>query len=119
MNDTKRKEMTERVISLIGKEVHVIIDRPIGHVHKGIVYTQNYGYIEDFKALDGEYQDAYVIGVNEPIKSFTGKVIAVINRKDDVEDKLVVCGSDKVYSKEEIKEMVNFQEQFFSGSIIM
>ena len=41
-------------------------------------------------APDGEEQDAYIIGVETPVKEFVGKVIAVIHRKDDVEEKWVV-----------------------------
>ena len=41
-------------------------------------------------APDGEEQDAYIIGVDEPVKKFTGKVVAIIHRKDDIEDKVSV-----------------------------
>lgn len=54
-------------------------------------------------ATDGEEQDAYILGVNKPIKEFTGKVIAVIHRFDDVEEKLVVVPTDASLTKEEIK----------------
>lgn len=54
-------------------------------------------------AADGEEQDAYILGVNKPIKEFTGKVIAVIHRFDDVEEKLVVVPTDASLTKEEIK----------------
>jgi inorganic pyrophosphatase len=40
----------------------------------------NYGYIDGIIAPDGEEQDAYVLGINEPIKEFTGTVIAIIHR---------------------------------------
>jgi inorganic pyrophosphatase len=36
-------------------------------------------------APDGEEQDAYIIGVSEPVEEFSGKVIAIIHRKDDIE----------------------------------
>ena len=32
------------------------------------------GYIEGVMAPDGEEQDAYILGVNEPVKKFTGKI---------------------------------------------
>ena len=82
---------------MIGKKVKVIIDRPLGSYHpkhKDIFYTVNYGYIEGIIAPDGEEQDAYVLGLNEPIKEFTGSVIAIIHRNNDVEEKWVVS-SDK------------------------
>ena len=53
----------------------------------GMWYPVNYGYIEGIIAPDGEEQDVYVLGVDHPVKEFTGKIIAVIHRLNDVEDK--------------------------------
>ncbi|MDE5995678.1 MAG: inorganic pyrophosphatase, partial [Eubacterium sp.] len=64
---------------IIGKTVTITIDRPLGSVHpkhKDIVYTVNYGFVEVILGGDGEEQDAYVLGVNEPLSAFTGMVIA-------------------------------------------
>lgn len=41
-------------------------------------YPINYGYIEGVMAPDGEEQYAYILGVNEPVKKFTGKIIAIV-----------------------------------------
>lgn len=41
-------------------------------------YFVNYGYVPGIIAPDGEEQDAYVIGINEPIKEFIGEVVAII-----------------------------------------
>ena len=54
-----------------------------------------------------------------PVKEYTGKVIAVIHRNDDVEEKWVVCPKDSAFTKEEIEEIVRFQEQFFDSVVIM
>ena len=67
--------------TLLGKEVLVIVDRPYGSVHPkhpNIHYSVNYGYIELMKAPDGECQDAYILGINEPLESYKGIVIAII-----------------------------------------
>ena len=104
---------------MIGKIVTVTIDRPMGSyhpVHKSQYYPINYGYVKGIIAQDGEEQDAYVIGVDVPVKEYTGKVIAVIHRNDDVEEKWVVCPEDRAFTKEEI---VRFQEQFFDSVVIM
>lgn len=42
-------------------------------------------------ALDGEDQDAYVLGVDKPLKTFSGIVIAIVHRFDDAEEKWVVA----------------------------
>ena len=82
-------------------------------------YSVNYGYVEGIIAADGEEQDAYILGVYEPIKEFTGKVIAVIHRFDDVEEKWVVVPADASFTKEEIMRQVYFQERFFKIEIRM
>ena len=107
---------------MLGMVVKVIVDRPLGTYHpkhKDIYYPVNYGYIEGTMAGDGEEQDAYILGVNEPIKEFTGKIIAIIHRFDDVEEKLVVVPEGATFSKDEIMQQVNFQEQFFKIEIRM
>ena len=107
---------------MLGKVVKVVVDRPIGTYHpkyKDLFYSVNYGYVEGIIAADGEEQDAYILGVNEPIKEFTGKVIAVIHRFDDVEEKLVVVPTDASLTKEEIMRQVDFQERFFKIEIRM
>ena len=114
----RRLMYLESTTALINKEVTVHIDRPIGYNHNGIIYQLNYGYIFDKKALDSEPQDAYVLGIDEQLTTFTGKVIAVINRLDDNEDKLVVCGINKNYTNKEIENLVNFQEKYFKHKII-
>ncbi len=50
----------------------------------------NYGYVEGITVPDGEWQDAYILGVDEPIQEFTGKVIGVIHRLDDVHENRAV-----------------------------
>ena len=105
---------------MLGKIVKVTVDRPMGTYHpkhKDIYYPINYGYIEGIMAPDGEEQDAYILGVNQPMEEFTGKVIAIIRRLNDVEDKWGVSQENKLYSKEQIEEQVWFQEKYFEYEI--
>ena len=102
---------------MLGSSVHVEIDRPIGHIHKGIVYPVNYGYIPGLMASDEEEQDAYILGVTEPLASFDGQVIAVIRRHNDCEDKLVVAPEGMRLHQGEIAQAVHFQEQYFTTTI--
>jgi inorganic pyrophosphatase len=107
---------------MIGSMVQVKIDRPLGSCHPkhpDIVYPVNYGYIPGVMAPDGEEQDAYIVGVTEPVQEFFGKVIAIIHRFDDVEEKWVVAPIDSIFTKEEIMEQVAFQEQYFRIQIRM
>lgn len=75
---------------MIGDIVTVTVDRPLGSHHpkyKDMYYPINYGYIEGVIAPDGEEQDAYILGVDKPIERFTGKIIAIVHRYDDIEEK--------------------------------
>lgn len=99
-------------------KVKVIIDRPLGSYHpkyKNLYYPINYGYINGIIAGDGEAQDAYILGVNQPLDEYSGEVIAIIHRLDDNEDKWVV--SNHSFSIEEIKQATHFQEQYFKIEI--
>ena len=72
---------------MIGNIVTVKVDRPMGSYHpkhKDIYYPINYGYIEGMIAPDGEEQDAYLLGLDEPVQEYTGIIIAVIHRYKDV-----------------------------------
>lgn len=106
---------------IIGKVVYGIIDRPAGSRHPDFpdnVYPINYGYVENVFAGDGEEQDVYILGTNEPLKRFKGEVIAVYHRINDVEDKWIVSVDGKEYSDEEILDIIHFQEQYFEGYLI-
>ncbi|MCH1939450.1 hypothetical protein [Holdemania massiliensis] len=70
-------------------------------------------------APDGEEQDAYILGIEVPLKEFTGKVIAVIHRHNDIEEKWVVAPEGVHFSKEKIQELTYFQEQYFHSEIVM
>ena len=89
------------------------------HPEHEIYYLLNYGYIPNTISEDGEEVDAYVIGEFQPLKEFEGVVIAIIHRKNDVEDKLVISKHPHKYSKEQIQALVEFQERFFDLEIIM
>ena len=104
----------------LGKSVSVQVDRPLGSRHPrfNYIYPINYGYIPGTLSADGEELDAYIIGVFEPVRDFTGTCIAVIHRLNDDEDKLVVVPEGKDYSDEQIRSQIEFQEKFFVSNIL-
>ena len=105
---------------MIGDIVKVTVDRPMGSYHpkhKDMHYPINYGYIEGIMAPDGEEQAAYILGVDRPVDEFKGKIIAIIHRYDDVEEKWVVAPEGKTFTVDEIKAQVDFQEQYFNSEI--
>lgn len=103
----------------IGKEVEIVIDRALGtkHPNHGFIYTVNYGYVPNVISGDGEELDAYLLGVFDPVESYKGKCIAVINRTND-DDKIIVVPYGVNYTDEQIKALTEFQERFFE-SVIM
>lgn len=105
---------------IIGKTVSGKIDRPLGSVHPkhpNIMYGVNYGYVEGVTAADGEDQDIYLMGVSAPVKKFSGKVIAVYHRYNDIEDKWIVSADGRDYSDREIMQSIAFQERYFDGEL--
>ncbi|MBO4286028.1 MAG: DUF86 domain-containing protein, partial [Bacilli bacterium] len=118
LNDFSRKHYAACLRNYIGKKVVVYIDRPIGYIHNDIFYKHNYGHIKEITALDGEFQDAYVLPDEKPLYSKEGIVIAIIHRLNDIEDKLIVVDKNTALTDEQIEEMVSFQEQFFEHEII-
>ena len=111
------------VWSYLGAQLEGEIDRPIGYIHtkgdKTLVYPINYGYIPDVLGGDDEELDVYFLGESEPIKSFSGKVIAIVHREDDVEDKLVACPMDCDFTAEQICREIYFQERFYNTTVEM
>lgn len=107
-------------IEFLNKIVNVKIDRPLGSKHPkhDIIYPINYGYIPNTVNFDGEELDAYVLGVNEPIETFTGKCIAVIHRLNDNDDKLIIAPEGQNFTYDEIRNITNFQEKFFTSEIL-
>ncbi|MBD5081205.1 MAG: inorganic pyrophosphatase [Ruminococcaceae bacterium] len=106
----------------MGKTVSGIIDRPLGIFHPRIstlYYSVNYGYVEGIMGGDGAEQDIYYLGEDKPVAKFSGKVIAVVHRFNDVEDKWIVAKDGCQFTKEEIENAVEFQEKFFDSEVIM
>ena len=96
------------------------VERPLGSRHPrypDIVYPVNYGYIPNMMAADGDEQDVYLLGVAHPVESYTGVIIAILKRADDVEDKLVMAPAGVQFSDQEILEKTRFQEQYFQTSL--
>ena len=104
----------------LNKEVIVKMDRQLGtkHPKHNFMYMLNYGYIPNTISREGEELDAYVVGVYEPIEEFKGRVIAVIRRTNDNDDKLVIAPKGVMYSDDAIRAMTEFQERFFESVII-
>ena len=118
--DAEKEYTSPDFSGIIGKTVSGKIDRPLGSAHPRVpdmIYTVNYGYVDGVFAGDGAEQDIYLLGEDKPVQSFSGKVIAVLHRYNDVEDKWIVSADGRDYSDEEIAEKTAFQEKYFDGEL--
>ncbi len=105
----------------LGKEVEMVIDRPLGSRHPKYpdeIYEINAGYIPGIIAPDGKELDAYHLSSSEPLDKVSGVVIAIIHRLEDDDDKLVVVSKGKTLTDVEIEEKVHFQEKYFKHIIV-
>ena len=112
---------------VIGRVVSGKIDRPLNTRHPrhpDMIYPINYGYVDGVIAGDGAEQDIYLFDCDQPVETYTGKVIAVYHRTNDVEDKWIVVPEMSKYatnpsalSDEEILKRIEFQEKYFAGRL--
>ena len=114
---TLRKALVK---SFLGKTVTLKTDRPVGTVHPrylDLVYPVNYGHIPNIPGGDSEELDVYLLGVDTPVREYTARVIGIVHRHNDVEDKLVAAPEGILFTKEEIAKAVQFQEQYYDTEI--
>ena len=115
------KKMKSNTFKYIGKEVNVIVDRPLGSSHPNYpesIYMVNYGYVPNTLSGDGEELDCFILGEYKPLKEYKGECIAVIHRKEDDDDKLIVVPKGKTFTNKEIRVLTDFQERYFQSEII-
>lgn len=102
------------------RTVRVVIDRPLGSTHpddNSFIYELNYGHVPGTIAPDGEPLDVYVVDADVPLDECYAEVIAIIRRRDDIEDKLVARVGADVWNAAEIMARVVFQERWFDSFV--
>lgn len=105
---------------MLGQLIDVIIDRPLGSAHPNdpeCIYPLNYGFVPGVYAGDGEEQDVYVMGATTRISRFSGRVVAVIHRLNDNEDKWIAVPEGMYFTEDEIRQATHFIEQYFESEI--
>ena len=106
--------------SFLNQIIEVTVDRQLNTLHPKwkFKYPVNYGYLKYIFAPDGEELDAYVLKVDCPLEKYTGRVIAIVHRTDDDDDKLIVIPDGESITNEEIEKLVEFQEKWFKHQIV-
>lgn len=115
---TLRKALVK---SYLGKTVDIKIDRPIGYVHQkekySLTYPINYGYIPGVLGGDGEELDVYLMGVDKPVSEYKVKIIGIVHRENDVEDKLIAAPENMNFNQAQIAEAIHFQEKYYKTHV--
>ena len=105
----------------LGQTLTIEIDRPVGYVHrkgeKNLVYPINYGYIPGVLGGDGEELDVFLLGVDQPVATYTGRIVGIVYRADDVEDKLIMAPEGMTPTVAEMTEAVHFQEKYYDSHV--
>ncbi len=107
---------------MLGDIVKVMVDRPLGSYHpenKKMRYPVNYGYIEEIMVPAEEKQEAYILGVDKPVESFTGEIIAIVHRDNDVKEKWVVAPKGSRFTVEQITSRIKFAEKNFPSHLVV
>ena len=108
-------------VTYLGRIETISVDAPIGSSDceiPGIFFPINYGFLRGTLSGDGEPFEVYLLGVDEPVKKYTGRIVGFIDRKDDVEGRLVMAPIGMTFTQNEIAEQVHFREQYHDISIV-
>ncbi len=94
---------------MLGKLIRVSITEPIGTMMPdGDTYTLNHGTpIGKFKATY-PITGVLVLGIDNPVKHFDGRVIAVLKFTDNNEQKLIAAPKSKRFINWEISRCISF-----------
>ena len=107
----------------LGQLIRIEIDRPIGYVHhkensdRVLAYPINYGYIPNVLGGDGEELDVYLYGIDTPVSEFFGRIVGIVYRHNDVEDKLIMAPDGMTPTEAEIADAIRFQEQYYQTHV--
>lgn len=94
---------------MLGKLVRVCITDPVGSpLPNGKTYMLNHGKpIGKFKT-SSPISGVLILGIDNPVKHFDGRVVAIIKFRDNGEQKLVASPKSKRYINWEIDNSVKF-----------
>lgn len=98
---------------MLGKYVRVRVTNPVHSLNRqfGFTYQLNFGVIEGKKRFDNSSAGAYIMGVNYPVRSFDGRVIAVIKRSDGSMPVYIVSPKNMKFISHQIEDAIAFAEK--------
>lgn len=91
---------------VLGKNILVKVDKTKIYddaTDENNTYLVNYGFAIGHFTRHSKKQGVYILGMTEDTGTFSGQVIAIANRVDDIEDIWIVAPTDTVIYEPEIK----------------
>ena len=104
INNKAFEEYLKSLSALLGKTVEVFVEKRYGSEEKDILLKMNYGYIDDVVAPNGEFQIAYIIDLETPIKRCFARVVGIVKNNNDYY--LLTSTADLSYSKESLSDLL-------------
>jgi tRNA nucleotidyltransferase (CCA-adding enzyme) len=97
---------------MLGTFVRVRVTNPIHSLNTqfGYEYKLNYGNIEGKKPFSGSCAGAYIVGVDTPVRTFDGKVVAAVKRNDGT-TAYIVSPKNVKYICHQIEDAIEFAEK--------
>ena len=95
---------------MLGKYVRVRVTNPIHSVNNqsGFTYGLNYGVIEGKKRFDNIQYGAYIMGIDHPVRTFDGRVIASIEKEGESRPVYVVAPKSTRFILNQVEDAVSF-----------
>ncbi|MCC8016022.1 MAG: NUDIX domain-containing protein [Clostridiales bacterium] len=94
---------------MLGKYLRVRVVNPIGSVDNdtGYTYPLNYGCVYDYDNLN-----AFVMGIDHPVRNFDGRVIATLNPKNSGRQILILAPKSTRFIINDITKYINVEKDF-------
>lgn len=99
-------------MKMLGSFVRVRVTNPIHSLNSqfGFTYELNFGVIEGKKRYDQNLSGAYILGINYPVRTFDGRVVAVIHYDDGTAPVYVVSPKNVKFIVHQIEDAISFAE---------
>lgn len=95
---------------MLGKYVRVKVTHPINshNAEENITYNLNFGQIEGGKKFYSSVKGAYIMGIGHPVRSFDGRVIAVVRDRTENSVCIVVAPKSTRFINIDVEEAMRF-----------
>lgn len=94
---------------MLGSYVRVRVVKPIGSVDEdtGYTYPLNYGTV-----YDSDNQNAFIMGIDHPVRNFDGRVIAMLNPKKGGKQIFIIAPKSTRFIINDIRMHIDIEKDF-------